>query len=145
MTISDLVGGALSAVIGGGLTAWAAIYVFRRTQVEIEASELRVQRTRCIIGLIGLRWVLSDNQSPLQNPDLIASRAAFTTELNKVIVLWAHNEEVVRNLRDFDAEQNGNLRVQRLVELLRSLGTDSSIDTSAIADSDLKRVILAGV
>ncbi len=69
-------------------------------------------------------------------PDEYKSR--FMYEMNKIPSLWADDPEVMKNLRDFHAENNND----RFVMLLRNLGRTTKISTEKLSDADLKTISL---
>ncbi len=110
-----------------------AIKAVKMTSQDLEAAEIRRQKVGCLVALAGLRFTISNN--PLV-PDEYKSR--FMYEMNKIPSLWADDPEVMKNLRDFHAENNND----RFVLLLRNLGRTTKISTEKLSDADFKTVSL---
>lgn len=60
-------------------------------------------------------------------------------ELNKVSALWADDDTVMRNLRDFFADKSG----ARLVVLLRSLARTTPLEFEQLSDTDILNIFRA--
>lgn len=111
---------------------------------QLEQTEIRRQKVECIVALFGLRFVLGNN------PAFPEFRAQFMYALNKIAVLWADDANVLKNLRDFyGSVQQANQSVgtghdanQRLVILIRSLGTTTKLPLESIGDKDITDIFM---
>ena len=104
--------GIAGAIVGGVFTVWGAIQTFRRTSQDLESAEIRRQKVECLVSLTGLRFVIGG--IPVSDE----YKSKFMYEMNKIPSLWANDPEVMKNLRDFHAENNND----RFILLLRNLG-----------------------
>ena len=126
--------GILGAIVGGLLAARGAIMAVEKAASDLETTEIRRQKVECLVNLYGLRWVISD---ALNLPDEYKSKLNY--EFNKLPVLWGDDAEVMKNLRDFNAERNN----ERLILLLRNLGKTTKLPVDALGDADISKVFHA--
>lgn len=125
--------GIIGALVGGGFTVWGAIKAVEKASHDLEATEIRRQKVECITAITGLRWVISDGQS---QPDEYKARLMY--EMNKIPSLWADDQEVMKNLRDFHADRTN----ERLILLLRKLGNSTKLSTGKLSDADIRTIFL---
>jgi hypothetical protein len=90
-----LAGALLGAAIAGYAAVHAAVRAVDRGFERLEHQEIRRMKVECVVNVGGARFVL-DKQNP--NPD---DQARFNVELNKIPVLFADDESVMRPYRLF--------------------------------------------
>jgi hypothetical protein len=125
--------GMLGAIVGGSFTVWGAIKAVKMTSQDLESAEIRRQKVECLVSLTGLRFVIGNNSSALDE-----YKSRFMYQINKIPSLWADDSEVMKNLRDFHAENNND----RFILLLKNLGRTTKVATDRLSDADLKTVSL---
>jgi hypothetical protein len=132
--VSAIISGAsgiVGALVGGALAAWGAIKAVEKTSRDLESTEIRRQKIGCMVALSGLRWVIG---AGLNSPD--EYKAKLNYEMNKISALWADDPEVMKNLRDYYAEQNN----ERFILLLRNLGNSTKLSTGKLSDADFRDI-----
>jgi hypothetical protein len=112
--LSNLISTVVGAIVGGGCSIWASAWATKKASKNLETSEIRRQKVKCIVVLTGLRWVIGNDQSV---PNEYKARLLF--ELNKIQSLWADDPQVMKGLKDFYTERTN----PRFISLLRHLGT----------------------
>jgi hypothetical protein len=123
------------ALVGGACAVYGAIRAVERTSEGLEKSEIRRQRVMCLVNLTACRFALAQNQIGIPQPPY-EMRLRFLAELNKVPALWSDSEDIMRNLRDYDAQPS----TERLVVVLRSLAATTPLRFDKLADTDIVRV-----
>jgi hypothetical protein len=123
----------LGALVGGKMAVRGAISAVERAVMTTEETEIRRLKVECLTNLTGLRFVITEGQSRL---DEYLSRAMF--EMNKIAVLWSDDPEVLKNMRDFYAERSNT----RIVTLIRSMGKSTKFPLDSLSDADLTSVFL---
>jgi hypothetical protein len=123
-------GAAIFGALVGGATAYrAAVKGFKMNSLAVESTEIRRQKVECVINLSGLKWVLGSYQLV---PDEFKARFLF--ELNRISVLWSHDRETMRSLRDFFADRSN----ERLVSLVRRLSASVNLPTEELSDAEIQ-------
>ena len=84
--------GVISGLLGGGLSVLAVLWGVRN----LEKTEIRRERVSCITNLYGLRYALSDGFSARAE-----DQAHFMFEMNRAGALFAHDHEILNDIRDF--------------------------------------------
>jgi hypothetical protein len=130
----SLLSGLVGSVIGGALAIWGARSTLRASQRDIEIDELRRLRLDCLVNLVGLRFVIADEQTFVSDDD--KSRIMF--ELNRAVALWADNNRVQNLLRDIRRKHTSN----NTVEMLRAMAETTNIPLNNLAESDLNSLFV---
>ncbi len=129
--VVSLLSAVVGAVVGGVLTARAAKWTLERTSRDLEATEVRRLKVECLTTLSGLRFVMTLGAQP---PDEFKARMAF--ELNRVLLLWADDAEVVKDFRDFYGERTN----ERFIKLIKALGRTTKLPMEHLSDADLRGI-----
>jgi hypothetical protein len=128
------ISGLLGAVIGGLFAAWGSIKAVTVASRNLESNEVRRQKIQCVVALYGLRWVTSTPNAPEDY------RAKLSYETSKIVSLWADDIKVMAVLRDLHADilSGSDAGNQRLVQLLKLLGSGTGLPFDQLGDSDIK-------
>jgi hypothetical protein len=122
--------GISGAIVGGVIAARGAIKAVEKTSGDLELTEIRRQKVRCLVALYGLRWVVSDA------PNIPDDYKAQFNEINKVPALWADDAEVMKTSETISFEKT----TERLIQLLRTLGNTTALPIERLGDADVRGV-----
>jgi hypothetical protein len=130
--------GFVAALIGAGIAGYmgihAAVKAVDRGFDRLEHQEIRRMKVECVVNPAGARFVL-DNRNP--NPE---DQARFDVELNKIPVLFADDETVMRPYRLF-ASNPGD--ISNIYPVMESLTKAVKI-TGIVERQEFERVLRAG-
>ena len=132
--ILALISGLVGAVVGGAMTVWGSMKALNTTMNNLERAEIRRMKIECVVNLAGLRFLITDNRQGQIRPDADIAKLMF--ELNRVSTLWADDNEVLKNIRDFHAERSNT----RLITLIRSLAKSTKLHLDNLSDADVSNV-----
>jgi hypothetical protein len=108
--------GFAGALVGAAIAGYAAIRASVRAVDRgfdrLEQQEIRRMKVECVVNMAGARFVL-DRVNP-NNED----QARFNVELNKIPVLFADDESVMRHYRLFAANPGETCNIYPLMEAL---------------------------
>jgi hypothetical protein len=131
--VISVISGLLGAIVGGLLTIRASLKAVEKTAADLEATEIRKQKIDCLVAVGGLRFVIGAGFAAS-----IDYRLRWMYEMNKIVVLWSGDQEVVNNVRDILNSSTD----EKMVKLIRSMGRSTSLPLTNLADADLTRVMM---
>ena len=126
-----LAGALIGAAIAGYAAIRAAVKAVDRGFDRLEYQEIRRMKVECVVNMAGARFVL-DNQNPNYE-----DHARFNIELNKIPVLFADNENVMRPYRLFACNPGDSSNIYPLMEAL----TKAVKITGTVEKQEFERVL----
>jgi hypothetical protein len=114
--VSPALIGLVGALVGAAIAGWAAIYgavkAVDRGFDRLEQQEIRRMKVECVVNMAGARFVLDRGKASDDD------EARFNVELNKIPVLFADEESVMRLYRLFASNSGESSNIFPLMEAL---------------------------
>jgi hypothetical protein len=142
--VATILAGVISGGVGGSLAVVGALWAVRRGIRDLEDVEIRRHRVTCITNLYALRHILGVR--PPAPPPRAEDAAAFAFELNRAGLLFANNQRVLNDLRDFHDLITKNVdATPQLLALLKHMAEQTRLDVSGLSDADIRNVLNVSV
>lgn len=128
---AGIFGAVLGAIVGGRLTQQTV----ERTSRELEKSEIRRARVKCVIALAALRWVPGNTAAPDD------AMSELLSESNKALILWADDQIVTNCVRDlYFALSQRRPADEYFKDLIKHACNAAQLPVAGLSDADFMAV-----